>query len=82
MFARRVNPYDSPTINLIFRDGLSGHDSNFFGIILPPPGVAMVIRGNFVLFCQRIKLHTCKQYTTIVQGSTEEELARKGLIFC
>ena len=38
-------------INPNCRDGPSGHDGIFFGIILPPSGVATVVRGNFVLFC-------------------------------
>ena len=77
----RVNPSDSPKINLNWRDGPSGHDGNFFGIIPPPLGVATVVPVNFAQKSLRIKLDSCKQCTTIVQRSTEEWLARKGLIF-
>ena len=34
-------------INLNCRDGSSGHDSIFFGIIPPPLGVATVVPVNF-----------------------------------
>ena len=54
---------------------------NFFGIIPPPLGVATVVPVNFAQKSLRIKLDSCKQCTTIVQRSTEEWLARKGLIF-
>ena len=61
-----------PKINLNCQDGPSGHDGKFFGRISPPPGVAMVVPINFAQKSLQIKLDSCKQCTTIVQGSTEE----------
>ena len=58
-----------------------GMTVNFFGIIPPSLGAARVVPVNFAQKSLRIKLDSCEQCTTIVQRSTEEWLARKGLIF-
>ena len=67
----RVNPSDSPKINLNCRNGSSGHDGNFFGMIPPTPGIATVVLANFVQKSLSINLDICNDRTTIVQRAPQ-----------
>ena len=80
----RVNPSDSAKVNLNCRNRPSGHKGNFFW---NKPATSGRSDGRSGQFCVKIftygyvNLNTSNERTTIVQRSTEEWLARKGLLF-